>query len=96
MPPWRLHATGVTVILLFMSPQDRPPEGPATACVDDQLTLPPRPERPSPDDCCKAGCHPCIFELYEDQLERWEQTVARLRAQAARDLGDVPSDPSAG
>ena len=63
--------------------------------VGDEPPLPPRPERPSAHDCCKAGCDPCIFELYEDELERWEQTVARLRAEAAHNLLD-DADPQGG
>lgn len=51
---------------------------------DDALVLPPRPERPSSDDCCKSDCMPCIFELYEEELERWERQVAAIRARHAQ------------
>lgn len=39
------------------------------------------PERPAPDDCCQSGCHPCVFDLYEAALERYE---ADLRAWESR------------
>jgi hypothetical protein len=39
------------------------------------------PERPSPDECCHSGCHPCVFDLYQDALDRYEQ---QLRAWEAR------------
>ncbi|WP_087654321.1 oxidoreductase-like domain-containing protein [Caballeronia terrestris] len=39
------------------------------------------PERPAPDDCCQSGCHPCVFDLYETALERYE---ADLRAWESR------------
>ncbi|TAJ50789.1 MAG: hypothetical protein EPN60_18890 [Nevskiaceae bacterium] len=38
--------------------------------------LPPRPLAPSEDDCCHQGCAPCVFDLYERALERWEERVA--------------------
>jgi hypothetical protein len=39
------------------------------------------PERPAPDDCCQSGCHPCVFDVYEAALERYE---ADLRAWNSR------------
>ena len=41
--------------------------------------LPPRPEPPAPGECCGSGCDPCIYDLYERALERWERRVRRLR-----------------
>jgi hypothetical protein len=32
---------------------------------------PVRPIRPSQDDCCKGSCDPCVFDLYEQALERY-------------------------
>jgi hypothetical protein len=41
------------------------------------------PIQPDLDDCCNSGCNPCIFDLYQDALERyradlkaWEEGVA--------------------
>jgi hypothetical protein len=42
--------------------------------------LPPRPEPPSPSDCCMSGCLRCVFDLYDLELERWEEQVASIRA----------------
>lgn len=52
-----------------------------------QKRLPPKPEPPDPAECCGSGCEPCILELYDEQLERWEERARRLRAAAAR--GDI-------
>ena len=30
------------------------------------------PERPAPSDCCNSGCSPCVTDLYEEALRRYE------------------------
>ena len=37
--------------------------------VDD---IPPKPEKPDPNECCGSGCVPCIFDYYYQRLEEWE------------------------
>ncbi len=27
--------------------------------------------QPELEDCCNSGCTPCIFDIYEDALERY-------------------------
>lgn len=44
----------------------------------DGPRLPPKPQPPDPSECCNSGCEPCVFELYEDALERWEARVERI------------------
>jgi hypothetical protein len=29
------------------------------------------PVRPDIADCCRSGCTPCVFDLYEEALERY-------------------------
>jgi hypothetical protein len=29
------------------------------------------PVRPGPDECCDSGCNPCIFDLYQEELDRY-------------------------
>lgn len=43
-------------------------------------TLPRKPERPLESDCCGLGCVPCIFDLYEEEVNIWEKECARLQA----------------
>jgi hypothetical protein len=46
----------------------------------------PRPEppaRPRATDCCGGGCSPCIFEVYEIELERYEKALSEWRARRA-------------
>ncbi|MBU6318045.1 MAG: hypothetical protein KGS00_00210 [Alphaproteobacteria bacterium] len=45
--------------------------------MTDSVTPPP-PVRPAPEECCRRGCCPCIFDYYWDALTRWEQVVRSL------------------
>lgn len=38
------------------------------------------PVAPEPDDCCRSGCAPCVFDLYEDALARYEAALAAWEA----------------
>jgi hypothetical protein len=44
--------------------------GPA---IDPRPVPPPPPE---PDDCCHSGCAVCVFDLYNEALERYEAQLA--------------------
>ncbi|MGH8600275.1 MAG: oxidoreductase-like domain-containing protein [Burkholderiales bacterium] len=53
-----------------------------TAADDDPRPEPPLP--PAPDECCGSGCNPCVFDLYEEALERYR---VRLEAWMQRHGG---------
>jgi hypothetical protein len=43
----------------------------------------PRPQppvQPGLEDCCRSGCTPCVFDLYEDALERYRKALAAWEA----------------
>jgi hypothetical protein len=47
------------------------------AVSDTDPSLAPKPpSRPAPYECCNRGCCPCIFDYYEDALERWRAAVS--------------------
>src|SRR4029453_17395477 len=33
------------------------------------------PVRPSREDCCKGSCDPCIFDVYDDALDRYRRAL---------------------
>lgn len=41
------------------------------------------PEKPLPADCCDGGCDRCVFDIYAEELERYEQQLAAWRARQA-------------
>lgn len=44
----------------------------------DPRPVPPAP--PDPEDCCRSGCAVCVFDLYNEALERYEAALAAWRA----------------
>ncbi len=55
----------------------------ATSSDRKPSPLPPPPREPDLDECCGSGCTPCVFDLYEERLERWKRRCAALRARPA-------------
>ncbi|MFT3803189.1 MAG: oxidoreductase-like domain-containing protein [Burkholderiaceae bacterium] len=51
--------------------------------MSDPLDDDPPPEpplRPDPEDCCRSGCVPCVFDIYADELARYETALRAWRA----------------
>ncbi|MGI4720689.1 MAG: oxidoreductase-like domain-containing protein [Janthinobacterium lividum] len=46
------------------------------------------PVQPALEDCCRSGCTPCVFDLYEEALERYERALAAW--EAANRAPDAP------
>lgn len=63
---------------------------PEPTLADDPPPIPPT--RPGKDDCCGGSCDPCIFDLYEDEFERY---LAELRAWQER-TGRCAKNPDGG
>lgn len=41
----------------------------------DPRPLPPT--RPDSNDCCRSGCVPCVFDLYEEELALYQVSLKR-------------------
>lgn len=50
---------------------------PEPASADDPP--PQRPPEPDALDCCGEGCVPCIYDLYEQALEHYQEALAAWR-----------------
>jgi hypothetical protein len=57
----------------------------ASSLDDDPPPVPP--ERPSGDDCCKCGCTPCVFDLFEEAMERHREALAKWEERQAQRKG---------
>jgi hypothetical protein len=60
------------------------PQSPPAAAVDPR-PLPPR--EPGIAECCGSGCEPCVFDRYNEALERYQ---AALEAWLKRHPGATP------
>ena len=38
------------------------------------------PVQPDINDCCRSGCTPCVFDTYEEALERYRKALQRWKA----------------
>lgn len=57
-------------------------------------TRPEPPVQPELEDCCRSGCTPCVFDLYEQALERYEQALAAWEADRTATSAPPPSAPA--
>jgi len=61
----------------------------STRADDDPRPEPP--ECPDHDDCCHSGCDPCIFDLYDEERDRYRTRLAEWEArEAARQAAKAP------
>ena len=47
--------------------------------TDSKDPQPRRPVEPDAADCCGEGCARCVFDVYEEALERYEVALAAWR-----------------
>lgn len=48
----------------------------------DPKPLPPA--EPAPGACCRSGCNPCVYDIYDEELERYREELARWEARQVR------------
>jgi len=62
------------------SPQPSPPYSAEMAHAPDTDDPPPIPPvAPTSADCCRGGCDLCVFEIYEEELARYEAALLRWK-----------------
>jgi len=50
----------------------------AARAPDDPMPV--EPVQPTLEDCCRSGCTPCVFDLYDDAMDRYRAALARWQA----------------
>lgn len=53
----------------------------------DEDPKPVPPARPAPEECCHSGCTPCVFDIYELELERHRAALAEWEKRRAERPG---------
>jgi hypothetical protein len=64
----------------------RNPTGMDERAHDDD-PRPEPPERPASEDCCGSGCDRCVYELYEQALDRYRDELAAWERRRATGTG---------
>lgn len=64
----------------------RKPRRPIAIPIDEPPPSPP--VEPALEDCCGSGCMPCIFDIYEQQRERYRCELAAWTARQAQRVAD--------
>lgn len=41
------------------------------------MTTPEAPIPPNPNECCGNGCEPCIWDIYREELRKWQEEQAK-------------------
>ena len=44
--------------------------------------LPPPPEKPEPGDCCGSGCVRCVWDVYYEELDAYNQLLKQFNSQS--------------
>ena len=74
---WRLFIQ----LAFFMSDKNVPPEATQNASQDEP---PVKPVQPDLDDCCNRGCYPCVFDTYDDAMDRYRAAMKLWEKQKTR------------
>jgi len=64
---------------------------PGPSLYDDPPPAPP--VRPGREDCCQGSCDPCVFDLYEEAMERYraELQAWQDRKKRGAKIDDLPT-----
>jgi hypothetical protein len=54
--------------------------------ADERSEEPPpaSPPEPEPGACCQSGCDPCVYDLYWQAVDRYEEALAEWKARLAQ------------
>lgn len=52
--------------------------------ADPQDAPPVKPVQPDLDDCCNRGCYPCVFDTYDEAMDRYKAAMKLWEKQKAK------------
>jgi hypothetical protein len=53
--------------------------------------VPQPPPQPALEDCCRSGCVPCVFDLYDEAMERYRTELKAWEARQAQARKTTPA-----
>ncbi len=56
------------------------PTSPKPETHDPTDVMPVRPAEPDAAECCGEGCVRCVYDVYDEKLERYREALERWRA----------------
>ena len=59
-----------------------------TAGLDDPPPV--KPLEPEAGACCQNGCDPCVYDLYWEALNRYEQALGEWESRRTAVIQDIP------
>lgn len=71
-------------VIYVGSMSDTPPRTIRQPTLDWPDPEPVPPVQPGLGDCCCSGCVPCVFDLYEDAMDRYRVQLAAWQARQAQ------------
>ena len=51
--------------------------------------MPEEPESPNSEECCMSGCRVCVYDLYEQNVEKYEKELVKWKARERRRQGET-------
>ncbi|MGH1460665.1 MAG: oxidoreductase-like domain-containing protein [Neptuniibacter sp.] len=38
-----------------------------------------KPEKPGDYECCESGCSPCVWDIYYEKMQQWNEFLAKIK-----------------
>lgn len=51
------------------------------------MSMDPKPQppvEPAPEQCCRSGCNPCVYDLYDEEMAQYREQLALWEARQAQ------------